>query len=194
MTIILAIILVCIICIMAMSLRKKTTVTIMSFDGKYFMVANRLDAQTAADTLSNIQSKIHTLVDYIVEHRMLDQYQIRDELSYLMSRRNIGENCSRKENETSFYDMNTRKIKLCLRSSTNDIHDINTLLFVTIHELTHALYDDQDHDYFFWVIFRQLLRIAYSVGIINLIDYSKHPTRYCGIVITYNPAFDRTIV
>lgn len=89
-----------------------------------------------------------------------------------------------------------RIIKLCLRSNkdTNTIIDINTLMFVVLHEAAHiANFDSWGHPVAFWEIFKYLLTVATEIGIYKPIDYLITPVDYCGFIINHNPYFDKNI-
>lgn len=86
---------------------------------------------------------------------------------------------------------------LCLRDNENphNIVDIDTLMFVVLHEAAHvANYDEWGHETRFWRIFKYLLEEAVEVGIIRPIDYIRKPKNYCGFKIDHNPLFDSRIV
>jgi hypothetical protein len=99
------------------------------------------------------------------------------------------------ENLTA-YTENKKKLVLCLRSKTADsrghhkLHDINTMMFVVLHELAHMMNAEWDHATIFWELFRFLLQNGAEVGIYRPIDYHVHPVTYCGMEIKYNPMYD----
>lgn len=89
-----------------------------------------------------------------------------------------------------------RVIKLCLRSNKNTrtIVDVNTLMFVILHEAAHvALFDAWGHPAQFWEIFKYLLTEAVAIGIYKPVDYMAKPADYCGFIIDHNPYFDANI-
>jgi hypothetical protein len=94
------------------------------------------------------------------------------------------------------YTENKKKLVLCLRSKTADsrghhkLHDINTMMFVVLHELAHMMNAEWDHATIFWELFRFLLQNGAEVGIYRPIDYHVHPVTYCGMEIKYNPMYD----
>lgn len=98
------------------------------------------------------------------------------------------------ENLTSFTE-NKMRLVLCLREKTPDengiyrLHDINTMMFVVLHELTHVLNDEYDHGDKFWALFEFILHNAIEVDIYKPEDYSKKNINYCGLMLTSNPIF-----
>jgi len=84
------------------------------------------------------------------------------------------------------------KIHICIRHpKTGEFFDINTLMFVLIHELAHIAdplyYENDDHPDSFWKINIQLLQDAEECGIYQNINYMEHPVEYCHIIINSNP-------
>ncbi len=100
------------------------------------------------------------------------------------------------------YAENKRTLILCLRKKIPnslgeyELHDINTMMFVVLHELTHMMNDKWGHDENtnFWSLFKVMLVNASEIGIYNPIDYSKKPIVYCGLKLAYNPFFDTRLV
>ena len=63
-------------------------------------------------------------------------------------------------------------------------------MFVMIHELTHIAILDVDHPPRFWRAFKFMLEEGEAAGVIENVDFSRHPEEYCGMVVDYNPLFD----
>lgn len=97
------------------------------------------------------------------------------------------------------YSENKRSLVLCLRSKKADmngnhqIHDIDTMMYVVLHELAHMMNNAWGHDLMFWKLFKFLLVNATEIGIYNPTDYSEKPMVYCGLELTYNPYFDKNL-
>lgn len=87
---------------------------------------------------------------------------------------------------------------LCLRKKTPnaageyELHDINTMMFVVLHELAHMMNNRWGHDKEsrFWTLFKFLLANAVEIGVYKPVNYSYHPITYCGLRLSYNPYFD----
>ena len=94
------------------------------------------------------------------------------------------------EGDTSYTYNDGSTLALCLRKhNTHDLHDINTLTFVFIHELAHISIPDAGHPPKFWNAFKQLLLDSNSIGLIELVNYAQYPVKYCGMTISSNPVF-----
>tara|TARA_A100001015_G_C14852506_1_gene657080 strand:- start:559 stop:990 length:432 start_codon:yes stop_codon:yes gene_type:complete len=75
-------------------------------------------------------------------------------------------------------------ISFCLKE-----YDINTLMFVALHELAHIATDEIGHTYKYWENFRFLLRCAEKIKIYKNVDYSKYPVTICDSEIKRNPIY-----
>jgi predicted metal-dependent hydrolase len=86
-------------------------------------------------------------------------------------------------------------ISICLRNYNNpdEFHDLNDLIFVTIHEIAHSCNESYGHDKKFWKIFRILLEVAVENNIYKNINYQNNFSQYCSMKITYNPIFDKSL-
>ncbi len=113
---------------------------------------------------------------------------------------NLAENSPRDpEGDTSYTIDKGAILALCLREKDpaggrhpldHEIHDLETLTFVTLHELTHIAIEDVDHPPRFWQAFRFVLEEAVEAGVLRGVDYRRSPTVYCGMTIDYNPLYD----
>jgi hypothetical protein len=88
------------------------------------------------------------------------------------------------EKYTSYTVNKGEKIYFCLRSKVlNEIHDMNTLLYVVIHEMAHVACPEYGHTPLFYSIFRFLLQVSIKIGIYKDVDYRFKPQEYCGMTI-----------
>ena len=90
------------------------------------------------------------------------------------------------------YTENKKTMMICLRKPDGKTYDINTLMFVALHEISHMINDTWDHDLRFWQIFRFVLKCANECG--NTcsyvpVDYSGNKINYCGLEISMNPFY-----
>ena len=136
-------------------------------DNKEFLVQNRQDKKLAVETLN------------IIDKRFNNKY------SYKMLSEGIS------SNGITSYSINKKQIVYCLRNKTNDeIENIETLMYVTLHELTHVLSDSvvREHEHSsnkeFMSLFDYLLKSANKIGVYKYVDYKLNPISYCGITIS----------
>ena len=69
----------------------------------------------------------------------------------------------------SAYTLNKKKIFICLKNDKGKRFNMNTLMYVAIHELAHALYkgDSSNHNEKYMKLFQELLKRAETAGIYN---------------------------
>jgi len=82
------------------------------------------------------------------------------------------------------YTEDKKKIFLCIRDEKGKYYDYNMLIYVAIHECSHALTDVIDLDHStpeFKGMFENLLTKAYRLGIYD--PHKSLVTNYCGINI-----------
>ena len=86
---------------------------------------------------------------------------------------------------TSFSVNKGEEIALCLKSKkTKELHDINLLMYVTIHEMAHIACPEIGHGDLFKKIFRFLCEEAIKIGIYKYDNYENNPIEYCGMVLS----------
>jgi hypothetical protein len=156
-----------------------------SFDGKNYLVRNKEDSLDAANTLAQIRLNMVKLCDYLETHNK------EDPRVKLLIKRFNPDNLLEKPKASKYtaYSVNKgEKIVICLRDKdTDELIKINTLMFVSLHELAHVMTKSVGHTEEFWDNFRYLLKKAIKINIFKHVDYSKSPEKYCGIKITDTP-------
>jgi hypothetical protein len=158
---------------------------ISTVDNEEYFVRNVEDKSIAANTLATIKNNIEKLVlhlnNSISEHKEEKEY-----INNLVKRTkkiNIMETPNDEKN-TSYTINKGEKIVICLRSKfLNEIHDINTIMYVVIHELAHVACPEYGHTPLFKKIFIFLLKESRKINIYIPIDYRKKPQEYCGMTI-----------
>jgi hypothetical protein len=94
---------------------------------------------------------------------------------------------------TAYTEDKGKKLAFCLTKErkSGDFVDHNTLFFVALHELAHIMTEESGHTDNFWRNFGDILRVAKQHQLIVPVDYSKEPTKYCGMTLYENPLFDK---
>lgn len=124
---------------------------------------------------------------------------IQERISQLLQRYNsndIYEISPLNKSGVTSYTQDKKTLILCLRKKEkngkgeNELHDINTIMFVDIHELAHMMNNLWGHKMDFWLLFKFMLVNAVECGIYTPVNYRKHPVVYCGLLLSYNPLFD----
>ena len=65
--------------------------------------------------------------------------------------------------------------------------DINTIMFVLLHELAHSMTVAYSHDKEFWDNFSFLLNEAMKIGIYTYEDFKAEPKTHCNMKIGHTP-------
>jgi predicted metal-dependent hydrolase len=175
--------------------RKDITYVKSNIDGNTYLVRNTPDKQEGADRIATIRQKCDLLIRHIQENK--EKY---DERFHLMVKRYTtkGTEFSEKDkisNYTSFTENKGDRLVFCIRQKNDneEIIDMNTIMFVTIHEMAHIMTKDFGHHDDFWVNFKDLLHVAVELNLYEPEDYSTSPREYCGMNITSNPLFNKNI-
>jgi len=92
---------------------------------------------------------------------------------------------------TAYSEDKGNKLAFCLRKYKNDMKliDINTLMFVSLHELSHLMSNTIGHNKEFWDNFKFMLEQADKIDIYQPINYANKPSEYCGMTIDNNPFY-----
>ena len=171
---------------------KATEVTyVKADDGDMYLVRNLPDKQDAANTLAEMKKRLTKLVKHVYKNRNDKYKEKKSEIELLKSNyRPDAISESSPGNKYTSYSINKgKKIVYCIRAKTveNTLVDINTMMFVAIHELGHLASKEIGHVPPFWDNMKFLLEVAVELEIYNAVDYSDDPVKYCGTKITDTP-------
>ncbi len=164
----------------------EVTYTKSNLDNREYLVRNLDDKQQAADNLAYMRQNLIKLVAYLNK-----KYPTDKNIARLIRRFNpdvISEGSS--DAKYTSYTLNKgEKVVFCLRSrnQTDVLHDRNTLMFVSIHEMGHIMSKSKNHTDEFKDNFAFLLENAVELGIYSPQNFNRNPQEYCGISITDTP-------
>lgn len=159
------------------------------------LVRNLDDKQEAANLLAKIRENLVKLVDYTSnEKNFKDNKKEYEEYKESLERMknnfrpdNISES-SPNNNYTSYSINKGEKIVFCIRSKkTGELVDLNTMMFVAIHEMGHLMSASVGHTQEFWKNMKYLLHKGEEINIYKHINYSEDSVEYCGTMITDTP-------
>tara|TARA_B100001057_G_scaffold383624_1_gene389876 strand:- start:1847 stop:2437 length:591 start_codon:yes stop_codon:yes gene_type:complete len=162
---------------------------ISDVDGKRYCVRERRKLALAADRLAEVNLRMGKLVK-----RLGKEYPDRPNCKRLVAGydpKEIYETLPTSE-FTAYSENKGEKLAFCLDTEKNggSLIDMNTLMFVALHELSHVATESVGHTDEFWDNFRFILGEAQKQGLYTPVDYKTKPARYCGMSITDNPYFD----
>lgn len=152
-------------------------------DNRYYEVQNKENSQEAADLIAKIREKITVLTDHLNKMYSEDPRILR--LNQNLKIDNFKEGISN-PNYTSYSINKGEQIILCLRTN-GKIVDINTMMFVMLHEYSHIISESVGHTDEFWNNFKWILEEAMNIGIYTKQDFKKENVEYCGMTITDSP-------
>ena len=173
---------------------KAVDVTYVKTHNVEFLVRNLPDKEEAALLLSKIRERLLQIVEHTTRKKKLENKDKDKEHIDALKRlkknykpNNITE--SSPGNKYTSYSINKgEKIVFCLRSKeTNKLVDINTMMFVAIHELAHLMTKSIGHTTEFWDNMRFLLKEGIKLKVYEKQDFNKVPVEYCGTQITDTP-------
>ncbi len=172
---------------------KATDVTYINKGGIEFLVRNLDDKEQAAKLLSDICTRLTKLVKHLHNDRDNKEYdsQTKEDIKRLHKNYNphaIVE--SSPGNKYTSYSINKgEKIVFCLRSKDDSqkLVDLNTMMFVAIHELAHLMTKEVGHTRRFWDNMKFLLVKGIELDVYKKQDFNSNPKEYCGTTITDTP-------
>lgn len=187
-TVILILIIIIIIIVVYINYYNNDFVYVVSdIDNKKYLVKNTNDKQMAANILAKIKENIMTITNYLYEKK--DLY--KDYINYILQLHKRIQNVIVLEGAndgyyTSYSINKGEQIVFCLRSRKikDQIHKLNLLMYVVLHEISHVACPEYGHTELFKNIFAFITSIAIEIQIYEKIDFAKQPVEYCGLNIT----------
>ena len=164
---------------------------VSTVDGEKYCVRERNNIQNATDLLAEATKKMKTLVDYLDTKYPDEKNANVRRLVKNFNPKKIVETLPTSE-YTAYSENKGQKIAFCLnkqKEDNNNLIDINTLMFVALHEMAHVASKSIGHNEEFWDNFSFLIGEAEQIQIYYPIDYSKKNSEYCGMTITSSPYF-----
>jgi predicted metal-dependent hydrolase len=152
-------------------------------DNRDYDVQIKDDAQEAADLIAQIREKLILVSDHLIKTYPNEDRTIR--LKQNFKPNNIKEGIDN-PNYTSYSINKGEQIVLCLISH-NKLIDLNTMMFVVLHELSHICTLSIGHTPEFWDNFKWILEEAINIGVYKKQDFKLNNVDYCGMKITDSP-------
>lgn len=155
-------------------------------DQQSYLVRSLPDKQEAADLIARIRGKLEQFVDHLKKNFSDDVRVERIQENFRSDKISEG---SESTKYTSYSINKGEKIVLCIRSKDEQkkLVDLNTMMFVVLHELAHIATKSIGHTPEFWENFKWILKESVNTGIYKSQDFNNKPVEYCGIQITDNP-------
>ena len=153
-------------------------------DNNEYFVQDKDDAAEAANLIAQIRKNLILLVEHLIKSHPPDDIRI------ILLKENFNPDALREVEDGSSYTSYSinkgEKIVLCLRNK-DGLVNINTMMFVCLHELAHVCNETIGHDAAFWDTFRWILEESINIGIYKKQKFEEHPEPYCGMIINSSP-------
>lgn len=164
---------------------KNVAVLKSSNDNRKYRLLDLPGKEKCMEILVQLNKNVIQLLSYVKDE---DREGIKD----LLDNYRPDSLCENLENRSlQAYSLNKgEEICLCLREPENEliiIDDMNTLMFVLVHELAHLMTDDIGHTNKFWNNMAYLLKKSSEINLYNPINYKISPVMYCGVKIDETP-------
>ena len=141
------------------------------------------EEKKAANLLDKIDMNIQKIIDKSQEKNRENVHLLKENYNS-----NTLQEAPKNSPHVSYSVNKGEKIAICLRNKTdNKITDLNTIMFVTIHELGHIMCISKGHTPEFWSCMKFILEVAEELGLYKPINYKESPKKYCGMEINSSP-------
>lgn len=187
-------------------------------DGEQYKVHTTYRAHhAAANLLANVHGRVIDIIRHMrakyVRGNMGAQFPYRQKIAQRLLENYDPDSLTESaphnpDGDTAFSQDKGRVLAICLREKhahesgdpeAYDLHDLTTVMFVTVHELAHLGTAEFGHPPKFWSCFKLLLLEAEECGAVpersgRWPNYFARPVRYCGTTIDYTPVLDPEVV
>jgi len=155
-----------------------------SVDNEKYTVQIKEDSKEAADLIAKIKQRIITLIEHMEKTFGISDERVANlKNNFRPDRLKEGVDTP---GYTSYSVNKGEQIVLCLRNK-DSLVDINTMMFVVLHEIAHLASVSIGHTEEFWNNFRWILEESINIGIYVKQDFEKKSVEYCGMDITSSP-------
>ena len=153
-------------------------------DEKEYTVQIKDDSLEAANLIAKIREKLVVLMEHLEKSFSLNDERVR------LLKKNFRPDRLKEGVDTpgyTSYSINKgEQIVLCLRSN-DKLVDLNTMLFVVLHEFAHLSTESIGHTEEFWDNFKWILEESINIGLYIKQDFNIKNVEYCGMSITSSP-------
>lgn len=172
-------------------LNKNNFITIECESGSSFKIYNDEFNKEKTELLSLIFEKMKILKKYLDENKHTDDLkEYKPYIDQLVN--NFNHNTEIYEtdpsSELTSYSVNKgEELSICLKSKkTGQLHNINLLMYVVIHEMSHFACPEIGHGNLFQKIFKKFVEVAIKINLYNYDNYDNNPIEYCGMDLNSN--------
>lgn len=168
----------------------KNTIYLKGGDGNGYTMQNLPNASAALERIVEVRRRLEKLAEYYAsEPIFLADPACARFLANFRPDAFVENDMS--SSSTSYSENKGQRIVVCLRDKQRapeyPVIDINTIMFVMLHETSHLMTETIGHTNEFWNNFKRVLHDAVKLGIYTSVNYASSPTPYCGMKITDTP-------
>lgn len=147
----------------------------------------------AVEYLSELNKRVNILIDYMVSES-LPNIVSAHRLKSRWSQCNLRET-SIWDDSIAFTVNKGKEIRICIRdSSGSEFEEINTSMFVILHEIAHVMSESYGHNDEFNDNFKYITHLASYLGLYKPENFEESPKTYCGFPIRSTPCSEGTCV
>lgn len=170
-------------------INRNNVVYIESNTGTKFLVHKDKDKIEKANLLGELVEKLYKLKNHLVKNieSFPDEYKqyINLVVNNFKEDRTIIYETDPESSLTSYSVNKGEEISFCLRSKkTGKLHDINLLMYVGIHEISHIGCPEIGHGDLFKKVFRFFTQEAIKIDVYKKVNYYELPVEYCGMILS----------
>jgi predicted metal-dependent hydrolase len=169
-------------------LNRNNLVFMESKSGSKFMIHNDGSKKEKVELLDQVVKNMYILKNYLYkninEYPEYTEYIKQLNRNFNEHRTNIYET-DPKSNLTSYSVNKGEELSICLKSKkTGEVHDLNLLMYVAIHEMAHFACPEIGHGELFVKIFRKFIEEAIKINVYKKDNYYENPVEYCGMTLS----------
>lgn len=184
-TLVFSIVVIFIIVFITIRKKKANSIYVNSKNGLKFLVYKDEFINEKSILLGDIVNNMLILKQHLVTNKKdFPEYTEYIELldkNFTEKRTNIYET-EPGSNLTSYSVNKGEELSICLKSKQdNNLHDINLLMYVVIHEMAHMGCPEIGHGELFKKVFKFFAEESVKIGIYKYVNYNKYPVEYCGM-------------
>ena len=181
----------------------RNLILVEGHSGKSYLVGDTEYKYDVASLFSKIEENMYKLRDYM--YKNIDNEEIIEQRKFIkdsikLLKKNLRKNRTKflenhnEENLTSYSVNKGEELVLCVRNKNEKkLQDLNTMMYVSIHEMAHMGCHEIGHTDLFHKIFKYYLQIAVKIGIYKKEEYFVTRPNYCGMVLTSNILNDNLV-
>jgi len=160
-------------------------------DSKMYLVRDVHDKDKSANMLAKIRENILEINKHMIQnvsnYKDMEPYikQLNDKIK---DKEIVIQEGADDGIYTSYSVNKGEELVFCLRSrdpkKKDKLHDINLLMYVVLHEISHIACPEFGHTELFKKIFAFITTKAIELGIYKKINFRENNMEYCGMMIT----------